>query len=254
VNDLWVKIQLRFPGTNAEDLGTVLHRYGERAAGYVAERLGAILRNAAEFLFHLGVTILAMFYLYVDGERIAERLREVLPFEEPHRERMISESRELIFASVTSSLVAAFAHGLLGGVAFGITGITAPVFWGVMMGFFSFVPVVGSALIWGPATISLMVSGHLGRGILLAVICSVIVGLVDNVIRPWMISGRAQMSGLIIFISVLGGVSVFGLLGIVLGPIIIATAASILELYMPSEPSRNAHSKPGGKKPRAVLE
>jgi predicted PurR-regulated permease PerM len=92
-----------------------------------------------------------------------------------------------------------------------------------------------------------MVSGHLGRGILLAIICGVIVGLVDNVIRPWMISGRAQMSGLVIFISVLGGVSVFGMLGIVLGPIIIATAASVLDLYMPSEPPRHAHAKAGGK-------
>jgi predicted PurR-regulated permease PerM len=247
VNDLWVKIQLRFPGANAEDLGTVLNRYGEQAAGFVAGRLGAILRNVAEFLFHLGVTILAMFYLYVDGERIVERLRELLPFEEPHRGRMISESRDLIFASVTSSLAAAVAHGLLGGLAFGITGVTAPIFWGVMMGFFSLVPVVGSALIWGPAAISLMVSGHLGRGILLAIICGVIVGLVDNVIRPWMISGRAQMSGLVIFISVLGGVSVFGMLGIVLGPIIIATAASLLDLYMPSEPPRHAHAKAGGK-------
>lgn len=254
VNDLWVKIQLRFPGANAEDLGTVLHRYGEQAAGYVAERLGSILRNAAEFLFHLGVTILAMFYLYCDGERIVDRLREVLPFEEPHRERMISESRDLIFASVTSSLAAAVAHGLLGGLAFGVTGVTAPIFWGVMMGFFSLVPVIGSALIWAPAAISLMVSGHLGRGIALAIICSVVVGLVDNVIRPWMISGRAQMSGLVIFISVLGGVSVFGMLGIVLGPIIIATAASLLDLYMPSEQPRNAHAKPGGKKPRPVLE
>jgi predicted PurR-regulated permease PerM len=254
VNELWTKIQQRFPDAKAGDLGTVLHRYGERAAGYVAERLGAILRNAAEFLFHLGVTILAMFYLYCDGERIVERLREVLPFEEPHRERMIRESRDLIFASVTSSLVAAAAHGLFGGLAFGITGLTAPIFWGVMMGFFSLVPVVGSALIWAPAAISLMVSGHLGRGILLAIICSVVVGLVDNVIRPWMISGRAQMGGLVIFISVLGGVSVFGMLGIVLGPIIVATAASLLDLYMPSEPSRNADAKPGGKKARAVLE
>jgi predicted PurR-regulated permease PerM len=254
VNELWLKIQQRFPDSNADDLGTMLHRYGERAAGYVAGRLGSILRNAAEFLFHLGVTILAMFYLYCDGETIVKRLRELLPFEEPHRERMIRESRDLIFASVTSSLVAAAAHGVLGGIAFGITGITAPVFWGVMMGFFSLVPVVGSAIIWAPAAVSLMLSGHLGRGILLVIICSVIVGLVDNVIRPWLISGRAKMSGLVIFISVLGGVSVFGMLGIVLGPIIIATAASLLDLYMPSEPSWNASAKPGGNKTKAVLE
>ncbi|MGB0035316.1 MAG: AI-2E family transporter [Candidatus Acidiferrales bacterium] len=254
VNDLWARIQARFPDANPGDLGTVVSRYGEKAAAYVAERLGAILRNTAEFLFHLCVAILAMFYLYIDGDKIVVRLRELLPFEESHRTRMISEARDLIFASVTSSLVSAAAHGVLGGLAFELTGISAPVFWGVMMGFMSFVPLVGSAIIWVPAAISLMVGGHLGTGIFLAAICAGIVGLMDNLIRPWLISGRAEMGGLVIFISVLGGISVFGLLGVVLGPIVVATAASLLDLYVPSAPSRNAGGKASGKKAGAVLE
>ena len=247
VNRLWLEIESKLPDSSHASLGTIVDRYADLGATFVATRLGTVLRNTAAFLFHLSVTILALFYLYRDGETFMARVRVILPFEAQHRDRMIKESHDLIFASVMSSVVAAAAHGILGGFAFGIAGITAPVFWGVMMGFFSLVPVVGSALIWGPAAISLMVSGHLGRGILLAIICGVIVGLVDNVIRPWMISGRAQMSGLVIFISVLGGVSVFGMLGIVLGPIIIATAASVLDLYMPSEPPRHAHAKAGGK-------
>ncbi len=109
-----------------------------------------------------------MFYLFRDGPSLVDRLREVLPFEGRYRDRMIRDSRDLIFASVTSSIVAAAAHGLLGGLAFGLTGIGAPVFWGVMMGFFSLVPVVGSALIWVPASISLMLEGHILRGIILA--------------------------------------------------------------------------------------
>jgi len=254
VNDLWSKIQHRFPDANPGDLSTVLRRYAEQTAGYVADRLGLILRHTAEFLFHLGVTILAMFYLYCDGERIVARLREVLPFEESHRDRMIHEARELIFASVMSSLVAAAAHGILGGIAFAVTGIKAPIFWGVMMGFFSLIPVIGSAIIWAPAAVSLMVSGHLAAGIVLLIICGVIVGLVDNVIRPWLISGRAELGGLVVFISVLGGVSVFGMLGIVLGPIVIATGASLLDLYAPGEAPRNARAKPGGRKPGGVLE
>ena len=171
---------------------------------------------------------------------MVKRLREVLPFDPVHRERMIHEARALIYASVTSSLAAAVMHGILGGLAFASTGITAPVFWGVMMGFFSFVPLVGSALIWIPASISLMAEGHVGKGILLAIICGVIVGLVDNIIRPWLISGHAEMGGLVVFISVLGGIAVFGMLGVVLGPIVVATAASLLELYAPTV--RPSHS------------
>jgi predicted PurR-regulated permease PerM len=231
VNSLWLKLQDKLPEGNQTDLLTLVTRYSDPAAAYGATRFGAILKNTASFLFHLSVMILAMFYLYRDGESIVARLRLVLPFEREHRDRMIGESRDLIFASVVSSAVAAAAHGILGGIAFALTGITAPVFWGVMMGFFSLVPVVGSALIWVPAVISLMLQGHPVAGIILAVICGVVVGLVDNVIRPWVISGRAEMGGLVVFISVLGGLAVFGMLGLVLGPIVVATGASMLDLY-----------------------
>jgi predicted PurR-regulated permease PerM len=93
-------------------------------------------------------------------------------------------------------------------------------------------------LIWVPVAISLMAGGHLGRGIALVFICAVIVGAVDNVIRPWLISGRAELGGLMVFIGVLGGIEAFGLLGVVLGPIIVAMAASVLEVYAPTDAHR----------------
>lgn len=254
VNDLWLRVQARFPDANPGNLTTVIHRYADAGAAYLGSRIGAVLRNTAVFLFHLAVMILAMFYLFRDGDSIVARLREVLPFEKSHRDKMIDETRELIFASVTSSLVAAVAHGILGGLAFGLTGIRAPIFWGVMMGFFSLIPLVGSALIWVPAAISLMVDGHIGMGIALMIFCSVIVGLVDNIIRPWMISGRAEMGGLVVFISVLGGISVFGMLGVVLGPIVVAAGASMLDLYAPGASARNTKGKAGGHKLDGVLE
>ena len=254
VNDWWMRLQERFPDATPMDLPTLLQTYAGKAAGYIAGQLGTVLKHTAEFLFHLGVAILAMFYLFRDGDSIVRRLRDVLPFEEAHRERMLSDGRDLIYASITSSVAAAVAHGILGGVAFGLTGIHSPIFWGVMMGFFSLVPVVGSAMIWVPAAVSLMATGHVGRGIILMIICGVIVGLMDNIVRPWLISGRAEMGGLLIFISVLGGISVFGLLGVILGPIIIATGASLLDLYVPSSPGRNKLSKLGGKSKSAVLE
>jgi len=123
-----------------------------------------------------------------------------------------------------------------------------------MMGFFSLVPVIGSALVWVPIAISLAIGGHLGRAILVAIFCSLLVGLVDNLIRPWLISGRAEMGGLVVFISVLGGISVFGMLGVVLGPIVVATAASLLDLYVPRAPARNTRPKASGHKTGAVLE
>jgi predicted PurR-regulated permease PerM len=231
LNDLWVKIQHRFPAANARDLSESLRHYGELAATFVAARIGTILKHSAIFVFDLGVTILAMFYFYRDGAGMVARLRKLLPFRSAYRDRMLGDTHQLIFASVTSSLVAAAVHAALGGLAFAVTGVKAPIFWGVMMGFLSFVPLVGSALVWLPISISLMIAGHLLRGLLLVFFCAVIVGLVDNLIRPWLISGRSEMSGLVVFISVLGGISAFGLLGVVLGPIVVAAAASLLDLY-----------------------
>jgi predicted PurR-regulated permease PerM len=246
VNAVWLRLVQRIPGATPVDLSTLLRGYGEGAVAFLASQLGSIVRHTAEFLFHLTVSVLAMFYLFRDGESLVERVREILPFESGHRARMIRQSRDLILASVTSTLIAALIHGAAGGLAFGVTGISAPVFWGVMMGFFSFVPVVGSALIWAPAAISLMLEGHVFRGVLLAVICGVIVGVVDNFIRPWVISGRAQMGGLVVFISVLGGISVFGVLGVVLGPIVVATAASLLDLYAPPAPPGHMEARASG--------
>jgi predicted PurR-regulated permease PerM len=254
IGNLWMRLQERFPSVIPADFAGLVHNYAEQAAEYVAARLGTLLRHTAEFLFHLSVTILAMFYLFRDGDSIVARLRELLPFEKDHRDRMMRQTRDVIFASVTSSLASAAAHGLLGGLAFWTAGVQAPVFWGVMMGFFSLVPVVGSALIWVPISISLMAGAHVGRGIFLVIVCSVIVGGVDNVIRPWLISGRAAMSGLVVFISVLGGISVFGMLGVVLGPIVVAMAGSMLDMYVPRSLDRNSPSKPGGKKNGGVLE
>lgn len=254
VNRVWTELQTKFPDAVPGDLATVLHRYADKLAGYLAGKLGEILKNSAAFLFHLCVTLLVMFYLYRDGDAMLERLREVLPFEDAHRDRMIRDSRDLIVASVTSSLVAAAMHGIFGGFAFAVTGLSSPVFWGVMIAFCSFVPVVGSALIWAPAAVALFLGGHHAGAIVVVVICGVVVNVLENFIRPWLISGRAEMSGLLVFISVLGGISVFGLLGVVLGPTIVAIAASVLELYAPSHPPPAVPLPGSAKQTTAVLE
>lgn len=254
VNTGWNSIERRLAGAGGADLGTILHRYGEQAAEYVALKAGAVLRLTAVFLFHLSITVLAMFYFFRDGDAIMKRLREVLPFESEYRDHMLGNARELISASVTSTLAAAVADGILGGCAFALTGIHSPIFWGVMMGFFSLVPVVGSALIWVPASIGLAVTGHIGMGVALAIACSAIVGVVDNVVRPWLISGRAEMGGLVIFISVLGGISAFGMLGLVLGPVIVATSVSLLDLVAPEKRARRPRREAPARKAGAVLE
>ena len=139
-----------------------------------------------------------------------------------------------IFAT---SLVVAAIQGALGGLGFAIVGLPAAVFWGVAMAFFSLVPVVGSGLIFVPASLWLGFTGHWARAIVLLAICAGISTIVDNVLRPILLGGRTELSGLVIFISVLGGVNLFGMLGLVLGPILVAMAAGVLSVYQESAES-----------------
>lgn len=227
----WEWIAAHTPGQTPESLSDLLHRAIAATAAFLASKVGVVLRNVAIFVFDLVVTVIAMFYFFRDSTQIMTWLRQILPFDRESREEIVGKSRDLIFASVTMTLATAILHGVAGGLGFAIVGITAPLFWGVAMAFFSLLPVVGDLIIWIPAMIDLIVTGHWGKAIVLAVILTVVAGFVDNVMRPWFLSGRARMSGLIVFVAVIGGITVFGLLGIVLGPIIVAATASVLDLY-----------------------
>lgn len=227
----WQWLTQRVPGVGGADFPMMVRQQGERLAASLATGVGGLLRNVADFVFGLLVMVVSLFYIFRDARPLLVALRQVLPFTEAQRERMITEADELIHASVTFSLLSAVANGIAGGIIFAIAGIPQALFWGVAMGFLSLLPLVGSSIIWLPAAVILMLHGHVGRGILVLAVCAGIVGLLDNVLRPWLISGRAELSGLVIFISILGGLKVFGLLGLILGPVVVASTTSVLDIY-----------------------
>jgi predicted PurR-regulated permease PerM len=231
----WSWLASHVPGMDASaNPFETLEQAIEKQAGFLAERLGTILKNIASFVFNLFVMIFAMFYFFRDARKILPAVRSMMPFDAAHQEAMTVQIRDLISASVTTSLVVAAVQGALGGLGFAIVGLPAAVFWGVAMAFFSLVPVVGSGLIFVPASLWLGFTGHWGRAIVLLAICAGISTIVDNVLRPVLLGGRTELSGLVIFISVLGGVNLFGMLGLVLGPILVAIAAGVLSVYQES--------------------
>ncbi len=241
-NAPWRWVQQHFPNMQDTTLPMMVRQEGERIARTMAAEVGSVLRNAFYFLFDLIVMLLAVFYILRDSDSLMKGFRGVMPFTETQREGMIAEADELIHASVVFTLISAAVHGLVGGAIFAAVGIPEALFWGVAMAFFSLLPVVGSSIIWLPAMGYLLTGGHYGMAIAVGVVCAGTALLMENVVRPWVISGRAELSSLVVFISVLGGLTVFGLLGVVLGPIIVATATSVLDIYR----NRDADSPPGG--------
>jgi len=243
----WFAARLAAGGKTVDLPGLV--RQGASSAGeYMASELGRVIRNIVVFLFELFVMLFALFYFLRDGDSFLGRLRLFLPFEEKMTERMLAEARDLIFASVTTSLVIAAVQGIICGGAFAIVGLESPIFWGVVMGFLSLLPVVGAWPVWIPATIWLFSTGHPIRALLLIAICGALGATIDNILRPVLLGGRASLNGLLVFISVLGGIEVFGVLGVVLGPIVVATTVGILDVYSgkgAGEIAPNAAAVPG---------
>ena len=226
----WVKNQL--PASMQDtDFTDPAKRGAEKIAEFLAAKVGGLLKNVFAFFLDLFVVLFALFFMFRDGEDVIRAARHLLPFDQGIQEAMMHESKELIFASVAVGLLIAAIQGALGGLAFTIVGIGTAIFWGVLMGFFSLIPVVGSALIWVPTALWLAVTGHVGKGLIVAAICGIVAGVADNIVRPLLLRNRTHLNELLLFISVLGVIEVFGLLGLVAGPTIVAAAMGVFRVY-----------------------
>jgi predicted PurR-regulated permease PerM len=229
--EAWLKTKL--PSSMRDvDFSEQLRQGAEKAASYLAGKLTGLVKNLVTFFVDLFLMLFALFFMFRDGQEVVRGVKHLLPFDSDIQSEMLEESRELIFASVAVALVIALIQGALGGLAFTIVGITSPLFWGVLIAFFSLVPVVGSALIWVPAAFWIGLNGHWGKAILILAICGGVAGVADNLVRPLLLRNRTRLNELLLFVAVLGGIEVFGLLGIVAGPTIMAAAMGVFRVYM----------------------
>ena len=241
----WEWVQRRAVGETRFDIAATVVDLAKRIAAFLAGQAGSLLQNVAVFLIDLVIALFAAFFLFRDGDALMLAIRRTLPVDRPLRERFIRQTRELVSATVASAGIVAAVQGLLGGLLFAALGIQAPVFWGVVMMFFCLLP-FGAWVVWLPAAILFFASGDWLRGVILAGFGLGVVSAADNVLRPWLLSGRARMNGLLVLISLLGGMQVFGSLGLVLGPTLMATAIGILRTYMNTDP---AETTPGAVRP-----
>jgi predicted PurR-regulated permease PerM len=233
-----------FPGLQADPM-ELAREAATRLAHLLASDVGEALRNAAAVALKVFILLFALFFLFRDRDLLVSRTRNLLPFDEARRDEIVAKTRELIFASVTASLLIGAIQGVLGGLAFVIVALPSALFWGAVMGLLALLPVVGAWLVWGPAVLLLAARGAYGKALVLVVICGGVAGIVEHFVRPMLLSGRARMNSLLVLVSVLGGISVFGFLGFVLGPIIVALASTILDAYTEGPPEVPAATPPG---------
>lgn len=225
----WTAIRDRVPFDLPADPVTTLSQSAQAAAAFLAGQAGSLLANVLSTFGSLLVMLFTLFFLLRDGQSFAVVIRRLLPFDDTESQRLITETSDMVVASVGAGLMVAAVQGLIGGIAFWALGLPAPAVWGVAMAICSLIPVVGATLVWVPVAAWLLISGEITRAIVLSAVCAVVVGSVDNVLRPLILSGRTSTSGLVVFIGLLGGASAFGFVGLVLGPIVLVTAGTLIE-------------------------
>ena len=198
---------------------------------YVVKHVSDVFKNAFVLVLNFVIMCLTIYYFLKDGETLTEYLKNLLPFSEEQKHKLVERVKETVIAAVYGQIAVGIAQGTLGWIAFWILGLPSPVFWGTVMAIFSFVPFFGTLLVWGPAVVILILSGSLGKGIGLLLFGALIISNIDSVLRPLIIGGKAKLHTLLVFFSVLGGIQFLGFLGFILGPLIAALCLSLFEIY-----------------------
>ena len=215
-------------------------------ADFLVKNLSTLTENTVLFLIQFAVMLYALFYFLRDGRNFIETFAGYLPVDRRHLDMFISEFLVTAKATLKFTFVIGGMQGLLGGLVFYFTGIERPLVWGVLMMGLSIVPAVGNAIIWVPAGLIMLFLGHTWQGLVILIFGSVVISMVDNLLRPILMGKDIEMHGLLIFLSTLGGIAVFGFSGFVLGPVIaaffLASWDLFLELYLKgreTEPEEN---------------
>jgi len=212
----------------------LIEKAGELASAlgaFLARQLANLTRGAVTFVFHLFVLLYAMFFLLRDGRSLLARIRTLSPLPAEDKERLLDRFVSVSRATLKGTLVIGLVQGTLGGLALWAAGIPSPVFWGAMIVVLSCIPGVGPALVWIPAFVYLVLTG---RGVTAAVFAAwfiLVVGLIDNFLRPRLVGQDTELPDLLILLSTLGGIVALGPAGLVIGPIVAALFVTIWDIF-----------------------
>jgi predicted PurR-regulated permease PerM len=199
----------------------VLKRAASVGGGFFLGALGSLVGFA--------IMLFLLFFFLRDGDGMLARARRLIPLDEIRKERLFRQLGGVTRAIVIGTSVTAIVQGVLVGIGFTIAGLPSPVVFGVVAALLAMLPVGGTALVWGPAAIWLFFDGRWGYGIFLFGWGLLLVGTLDNILRPLLISGRARISALAVFIGVLGGIPAFGAIGLIAGPVVLSLALALIE-------------------------
>lgn len=200
---------------------------GKDMMSKVTTGIGNIAGLAIDFVF----MSFAVFFLLKDGAGFLERARDYMPFSEDQKDRLVKQIKDIVISTIYGGVAVALVQGAIGGIAYFFLQVPSPIIWGVATAVASFIPLLGAFAVWGPVAAYLFISGFTVKGIILIVVGIFGISMIDNALKPVIIGSRTKMPILVIFFSVLGGIKLFGLIGLITGPLVLALFVSVFEIF-----------------------
>jgi predicted PurR-regulated permease PerM len=201
---------------------------------YIATQALSIGQSTFDFIANLFVMLYLLFFLLRDEDALTRRIRDAIPLHSEQQGAFLLKFTIVIRATVKGDMLVALLQGTLGGLIFWLLGIGAPLLWAVVMALFSLLPAIGAGLIWLPVAVYLLATGAIWQGVILIAFGTLIIGLVDNFLRPMLVGKDTKMPDYVVLISTLGGIATFGLNGFVIGPVIAAMFIAAWDIFTAS--------------------
>ena len=210
----------------------------QKISQFIIENVEKFISSLLSIIFDFFIMIFVIYYFLKDGYYIYNRAKQLLPVKESHKERVLKRFHGITAAVFYGNISIAAVQGLLGSIGFMLVGLKSPFLWGLVMALFAFVPYIGTAMIWLPASLSLIFTGYIEnsntpivKGILLLAYGILILSTIDHFLKPKIIGDKAEVHPILVLIGILGGLKLFGFTGVILGPVILALVITFIEIY-----------------------
>jgi len=235
-----------------EDLEVMRSRFIDalqQVGQLLATRALNIGQNTLRFVASTGIMLYVLFFLFRDGRAIGRNIRDAMPLTPEYNRALLARFAAVVRATVKGNIVIALIQGTIGGIAFALLGIQGALLWGALMVLLSLLPAVGAAIVWVPAAVYLFMTGAIVKGLILVAIGAGVIGLVDNLLRPILVGKDTRLPDYVILVSTVGGLSIFGINGFVIGPLIAALFISAWTIFQEERHRYEADRPAAGRGP-----
>ena len=212
---------------NSESVSKAVSQLGQGAFGVLQKTY----QGVAHFLFLAVVMFFTLYYFLVGGRELIKKIMYLSPLRDSHEKLLIEKFISISRATIKGTLVVGIVQGSIGGITFALVGVPSAIAWGIVMAFLSLIPMFGTSLVWFPAGVIMLLTGNIWQGVVILAVGLGIISIIDNFLRPELVGKDTQMHQLVVFFATLGGISLLGFLGFIIGPIIVALFLTLWNIY-----------------------